>query len=145
MAHYTLYKDFYIFVMLSWKWQMKIISENEKWRKTSSTKKRKNSTLNKPYLVKVSNILTLRILCWGRYIIVRNEIASSNFLAIHFISFGIYAKLVISQLCIINKMKCDLHYPFHQFSSLISPNLYKIYSSFDKITSPYMFKITTKF
>ena len=113
--------------------------------KHPAQKREKNFTLNKPYLVKVSNILTLRILCWGRYIIVRNEIASSNFLAIHFISFGIYAKLVISQLCIINKMKCDLHYPFDQFSSLISPNLYKICSSLDMNTSPSMFKITTKF
>ena len=109
------------------KWQMKIMFEKEEWRNTSNAKKEKSMLQINHIWSRSQNNLRLTIFCWERCIMSRIEITSSNFGPIHITSFGIYAKLVISQLCIINKMKYDLHYPFQQFSSLISPNLKTTY------------------
>ena len=126
MAHYIPYKDFYIFVLLS----CKMTDENYLWewkmKKNIKYKKEKKTVLKINYIWSRSqNNFNLRLFCWDRRIMFHIEIIWSNFRTIHFISFGIYAKLVISQLCIINNMKYDLHYPFHQFSLLIPVISYK--------------------
>ena len=138
MAHYILYKDFYIFALLSWKMTDENYVWERKMKKNIKCKKEKSMLQLNHIWSRSQNNLRLTIFCWERCIMVRIEITSSNFGPIHFTSFGIYAKLVISQLCIINKMKYDLRYPFSRFSTLISLYLktrfFNVYVEYSKIS-----------